>query len=135
MQENFAIILVKILGSIKIGTFWIRSSEPPVTKVSFPLSSTVTAKSFSKVKPTANGWPGLLENKRNKDLEQVKKLKISKKNWKSLFPSPFDILISNVNIWNWKFQVSYYCADKRAQPWCILQKERNIYKTSYDYDK
>lgn len=34
---------------------------PPVTKVSFPLSSTVTANNFSKVTPAANGCPGLLQ--------------------------------------------------------------------------
>lgn len=45
----------------KVGTFCSQSSAPPVTKVSFPLSSTVTAESFSKVMPAANGWPGLLQ--------------------------------------------------------------------------
>ena len=42
-------------------TFSIRSSAPPVIKVSFPSSSTVTAESFSKLTPAANGCPGLLQ--------------------------------------------------------------------------
>jgi hypothetical protein len=62
-QNHFtAFPLVKKLWGIKIGTFWIRSSALPVRKVSFPLSSTVAAESFSKVTPAANGCPGLLQN-------------------------------------------------------------------------
>lgn len=56
-------------------TFCIRSRAPPVTKVSFPLSSTVTALSFSKVMPAAKGWPGLLENRKCKVPTQIKESK------------------------------------------------------------
>ena len=55
-----------ITNMVGIGTFWIHSSAPPVTKVSFPLSSTVTAESFSKVTPAENGWPGLLQKESQK---------------------------------------------------------------------
>lgn len=47
-------------------TFWIRSNEPPVTNVSFPLSSIVTAESLASVMPAAKGWPGLLQNSSQK---------------------------------------------------------------------
>jgi hypothetical protein len=61
-HDSKAFPLVRKFSMPKIRTFWIRSSAPPVTKVSFPLSSIVTAESFSKVMPAAKGWPGLLQN-------------------------------------------------------------------------
>jgi hypothetical protein len=52
----------------------MRSSAPPVIKVSFPLSSTVTAESLSKLTPAANGCPGLLQDRTYQAGERYKHL-------------------------------------------------------------
>lgn len=62
-------------------------------KVSFPSSSTVTAESFSKLTPAANGCPGLLQMKTyvTKQTNQANEVQ-------TFIFLPFNILISDVNI-------------------------------------
>lgn len=95
----------------------MRSSAPPVIKVSFPISSTVTAESLSKVTPAANGCPGLLQDRIYQATERYKIFKRSNllsQNMSS--PLPLIILISDVNIRNRKLQISNYGADEGSQP-------------------
>lgn len=52
----------------------MQSSAPPVIKVSFPESSTVTAESLSKITPAAKGFPGLLQDRIYQATERYKNM-------------------------------------------------------------
>jgi hypothetical protein len=64
------------LLSVFVLTFRSLSSATPASNVSLPSSSTVTAASFDKVKPDANGCPELLrEEKNTKETEYIQNKK------------------------------------------------------------
>jgi len=85
----------------------MRSRAPPVAKVSFPESSTVTAESLASIMPAANGCPGLLQQRNYKTSEGSQG-----KNIDIVGCSPFDILVSNVDIGNGQLDIPNNSADQ-----------------------
>lgn len=112
----------------------MQSSAPPVIKVSFPVSSTVTAESLSKITPAAKGFPGLLQDRIYQATERYKNIYeiwFFTKHLNS--PLPLAILISDVNIRNWKLQISNYGADEGSQPWLILKIKQKDWQVNTNY--